>query len=188
MKTKQYHYVVKAKFFCFDNDKVDKGEHEAYNQDTYVNMFSDENPFLAREAAFRRAESHKEIFMKYVAPSDDLFFAQKKGQYNDYNIQVFFQTPETGEEIKIHDYKSIDISKEYMSGDNIYDWFTIRAILGGLTEEYEILKNNGISLEKSCTVEVIFIKSNNETEIWKKTIFPTEWIKCEKITMREPPL
>jgi len=178
---KKFHYIVKAEINRFNDAEMEK-DIEAYNTDTYKNEFSDKNPLIARDAAFKRAKSYEESFNDANCYKEDHFFHLKDGWYHEYEISVCFLEPETGKEMEIHNTRSIHDNVSLLGGEKTYDPFTIKRILFELQNEFEILKKNNISTANLKKLEVTFLPKN-EMKIFN--IFPTEIINSDKLTVTD---
>ena len=173
----KYNYIVKTTISRFN--EIDK---ENYNIETITNEFSSINPFTSREAAFERAKSYDDEFIHANEIKTDNFFSSENNWYNEYSISIFFIDPTTKKELEIHNSLSIEENQTRCKAGEIYDPIYLRWILSALEKEFNILKNTGVSIDKAKNIEITFTLTN---EIIKTTIFPTDWLNKERITVED---
>ncbi len=137
-------YLVRARI-----ERTHKRDDDICTCDTYSNLFSDTDPFHARELAFKRAQSYREVFEQANAGKADAFFRELHGWYAEYDISVYFIDPDTQKEIELHNTISSEINRVLLNGENTYDPITRKQILSALKKEHKILTKHGTPKHKS---------------------------------------
>jgi hypothetical protein len=165
-----------------DINRFKQNKEETFNNESMESEFTDSDPFIAREAAFRKAKSYEDIFNQANSLNIDGFFKLKDGFYSEYNISVYFINPDTKEEIEIHNTKSIHDNQTVLNGEETYDPIQTKWILEALNSEFDILKQNNISTSKAKSIDVTFQPSNEKITYF---IFPTEMINTDKLIVTD---
>lgn len=173
----KFTYSAKAEIDrqCDNNEDITSWE-------SFESSFTNADPFIAREAAFRRAKAYEDIFKQADLEKTDNFFRSDRGWYNEYDISVFFNDPKTGEEIQLHNSKSIHINRTALEGRETYDPIQMRWILRDLQREFDILGSCNIPIKKAKSIELL-IKPKNERQAF--TVFPTPFIGTGNITIED---
>ena len=173
----KFTYLVRAEIDRFNVQKI-----EASYADEYCKEFSDENALNARNEAWNYAMSFEDILSDADSLAKENFFQEQNGKCNEYNISIFFVNPLSGEELKIHDTRSIRDNMTLLKGKAMYDPFETRWILKALNQEFEALKSKSVSVDSAIEVEVTFLPKEERESFW---IFPTTILNERRIIVQD---
>lgn len=176
-----FKYIVRAEIEAW-SETVNVDELMEMDK-SFVEEFTNPNPFIAREQAFLRLKSFEESFWEAERLEVDYFLKSKDDVHKEFKTYVFLLNSETGEEYKIHKNEPSDeeLAKwEFIKNDSYLRGFD--GVLPQLEKEFDYLLKNNIDVI-SKKLQVTLIDETNDEVMEKFTIIPTEYINQKEIKL-----